>query len=107
MPPAKSGVGIDDHMLVIFRTPENFFEHRSPQGIEPGNRQIQNPPRGNIQGLLIHHRADVEYFQVDSLADRDFFNSIEIRTLIDADLTGNYCAHGAEYKRGKRRKNMR
>ena len=68
--------------------------------LRPRDRQIENPPRGNVEGLLIHHGADIEYFQVDALADRYFFDGIEIWTLIDADLTGDYCAHGAEYKGG-------
>ena len=93
VPPAERGVRVDQHVLVLLGGLEDLLEDRAAERVEPADRQVQNPPRRDVGGLLVHHLADVADLQVDAAFVGQFLDGFEIRPLIDADLTGHDCAH--------------
>src|SRR5581483_5822063 len=100
MSPAEGGMGVDDDVLVFFGQPLNFLENRSPQGVESADGQVEDAAIRHVGGFLVHHPANVEDLDIQALLESKLFDGFEIGPLVDAHLSGHYCAHGfSELKR--------
>ena len=64
VPPAERGVRVDQHVLVLVGDPQDLLEHRAAEGVEPGDRQVEDAPRRDVRGLVVHHLPDVADDQV-------------------------------------------
>src|SRR4051812_37021202 len=84
---------VDQHMLVLFALTKNLFEHSAAKRIESRDRQVQDPPGGDVGGFLVHHFADVKDFEIMPRLLRSLHDGFEIWTLINPNLSGDDCAH--------------
>ena len=85
-------MGVDDDVLVLAGDVHDLLEHRPAERIEPGDRQIENPPGRHVGGFLVHHFADVADLQVQAVLVSDLLDGFEIGAFVYADLAGDECA---------------
>ncbi len=93
MPPAECGVGIDQDVLVLLGLAEDFLENGTAEGIEAGDRDVQDAAGGDVGRLVVHHLSDVEDRQIMAGFPGHLLNGFEIGGFVDADLTGDDGAH--------------
>ena len=57
--PPKRGVRVDNHRLLLVHVGEDVLEHRPSQGVQPGQREVENLAGSDVGRLGVHQVADV------------------------------------------------
>lgn len=95
MPPAKSGVSIDQAMVLLSAFAEHVLDDAATEQVQTGKGQIQDSTRDDIGSLGVHSIANVAKLSIMAVAVSKSGDFFQISTLIQTNGSGNNCSHGS------------